>query len=356
MIGFPDLPRVCLAHLPTPLEPMAALQRAVNARTRLFVKRDDCTGLAFGGNKTRKLEFAMADAQTKGATVIITCGGMQSNHVRQTAAAAAKLGMAFHAVLADPLAGVARGFASARKETGNRLLDAVLGARFHTADNIYEAADRSMTDIAEKLSNSGETPYTVTLGASDGIGSMGYVHAARELLGQCKEQSISPSHVVLGTGSAGTHGGLLAGLRACGSAMKVIGVSVSETAEIKRAKVRSVLDQIAALWGAGAPDIPDEDVVVYDDYTGPGYAIPSSAGMDAITLVARREAILLDPVYTGKAMSGFLDLVQNGPLRDGRDVVFLHTGGAPAIFAYPELGAGQPTDENAYKRRRARCT
>ncbi len=336
MIHLPELPRIALAHLPTPLEAMDRLRKAMDARPRLFVKRDDCTGLAFGGNKTRKLEFAMADAAAKGAKVIITSGGAQSNHVRQTAAAAAKLGLVFHAVLSDPFLGTNYRPQARYHQTGNPLLDRLLGGMLYHASDDGGATDALISELTKNAQAAGVTPYVVPLGVSDGIGGFGYAHMAAELLAQCKAQGVSPSHIVLATGSAGTHGGLLVGLRACGADIDVIGVSVSEPAEAKRIKVRNIIDQMAGIWGATAPAVSDRDIVVTDAYVGAGYAIPSAEGQAAINYLARTEGLLLDPVYTGKAMAGFLDLVQNGPLAEGRDVVFVHTGGAPALFAYPE--------------------
>ena len=171
----------------------------------------------------------------------------------------------------------------------------------------------------------------------DGIGAMGYALCAEELLRQFVDGDIDPSHIVVATGSCGTQAGLLAGLRALGSKIDVVGVSVSEPAEVKRQKVRAIVDEMAQLWGAAAPVMHDRDIVVVDRFTGAGYAVPTTAGVAALRLAAETEGLLLDPVYTGKVLAGCLDMVVNGELRDGRDIVFLHSGGAPALFAYPEL-------------------
>lgn len=331
------LPRVHLAHLPTPLEPMEALARRIGAAPRLFVKRDDCTGLALGGNKTRKLEYTLGDALERGADVLVTCGGLQSNHVRQTAAAAAKFGLECHAVVSNPLTGSDYGVSDVYGETGNLLLDDVLGCRLHLVTDGDSATDDRIAELVADLQAEGRTPHVVPLGASDGVGAMGYAGCALELLEQCAADGIDPSHIVLGTGSAGTQAGLLAGLRAAGSAIEVLGIAISETAEAKRVRVRTVLGQMEAHWPGDAPVIRDEDIVVRDGFVGDGYALPSAAGIAAIRLAAETEGLLLDPVYTGKAMAGLLALVTDGPLATGRDVVFLHTGGSPALFAYPEL-------------------
>ncbi len=332
-----DLPRIRLAHLPTPLEEMAALRTAIRAAPRLFIKRDDCTGLAGGGNKTRKLEFALADAQATGADVIITSGGFQSNHVRQTAAAAAKLGLSFHGVLAKPCTGRPETTSACYVSGGNRLLGELTGGEFHEVADEGPATVAMIDRIVARSRADGRTPYVIPVGASDGIGAMGYVDCAEELLRQSAAQGISSSHLVVATGSAGTHGGLLAGLRRCGSSIQVIGISVSEPAAAKRDKVRSILEQLAPRLGSELPTIEDDEIIVHDEYVGGGYGVPTAGGVAAIRLTARTEGILLDPVYTGKAFAGYLDLLRWGPLQTGRDVMFLHTGGTPALFAYPKL-------------------
>ena len=322
-------PRVSLAHLPTPLEAMPASTRAL-AGPQLFVKRDDCTGLALGGNKTRKLEFALGDALAKGADTILTSGGLQSNHVRQTAAACARLGLGCHAVVANPLARAP----AAYRESGNQLLDRLLGAVVHEVPDGAGATEARLAELARALSERGARPYVVPLGASDGIGALGYVECARELVEQCRAADVHPTHVFLATGSCGTHAGLLAGLRLHGSGMQVIGVAVSETASAKRAKVLDVVRQVGDVLGRAAMPVDEGDVVVFGGYVGAGYGLPTEAGAAALERVARAEGLLLDPVYTAKAMAGMLDLLAGGRLRGVRDPVFLHTGGTPALFAY----------------------
>ncbi|MEM6572101.1 MAG: D-cysteine desulfhydrase family protein [Planctomycetota bacterium] len=334
-----SLPRVPLAHLPTPFEPMDALAERIDSPSGLFVKRDDCTGLAIGGNKTRKLEFTLADALERRADVLVTSGGTQSNHVRQTAAAASKIGLECHAVVSNPLAETAYEAHPTYAATGNRLLDDLFGCVVHEASG--GALEDRIGEVVRELESAGRRPYVVPLGASDGVGSMGYAQCALELVEQCDRHGVDPSHVVLATGSAGTHAGLLAGLRAAGSAAKVVGIAVSETSDAKRAKVRSVLEQMAPRWPPGAssraPDVTDDDIAVDDRFVGAGYAVPTEAGVRAMRLAARAEGLLLDPVYTAKAMAGLVALLGEGALEGARDVVFLHTGGAPGVFAYPEL-------------------
>ncbi len=328
--GLRGVPRVRLAHLPTPLEPLARLREALGVGPRLFVKRDDCTGLAFGGNKARKLEFTLGAALTEGADCLITTGGVQSNHVRQTTAAGAKFGLDCFAVLDCPLS-------SPRPEylvSGNRLLDGVLGAAIEV-ENGGEAAVRArVQSLQAHLRASGRKPFLVPLGASDEVGSLGYVLAAREMLDQAAGLKLDVSHVVLCTGSAGTHAGLLTGLRLNGSDATVVGVSSSEPSAVKIGKVEDIARRILEKLGKLPWSAFGSDTIVQDDYVGDGYGAETKGGFDAIRLVASTEAILLDPVYTGKAMAGLIDLLRRGALDRARDIVFLHTGGTPALFAY----------------------
>lgn len=314
-----------IAHLPTPLEEMRSCEALGDVR--LFVKRDDCTGLGMGGNKARKLEFTLGDAIARGATLLITSGARHSNHVRQTAAAAARAGLGCRVVLHDPIERPTLFY----ETSGNYLLDGLFGAELHIVADGEAATDDRIASLVEAAEEAGETPYVVPLGASDGIGALGYALCAQELLAQCAERGIAPSAILLATGSGGTQAGLLAGLRLLGSDVPVIGISVSEPSGIKHAKVRGVLQQMLELTGAGI-DIPDRDIIVLDDYVGEGYALPTEASNQALRLIASAAGLLLDPVYTAKAIAGLLDLAQRGRLSG--DVVFLHTGGSPALFAY----------------------
>jgi len=322
-----SIPRIELAHLPTPFEELEGLGEELGLR--LYVKRDDCTGLAFGGNKTRKLEFTLGDALEKQADVLVTTGGLQSNHARQTAAAAATVGLGCHLVLENPLADPPAGYL----DSGNRRLFELLGAVVHTAP--LGETEARVAEVVAALRAEGHTPYVVPLGASDGIGSMGYALCARELLEDCEDASAHPSHVFLATGSAGTHAGLLLGLRLFEADVQVVGIAVSETAAAKRAKVRDVVARIEAVLGLEESPVDDDEIVVHDAYVGAGYGIPTEEADEAIRRLARCEGLLLDPVYTGKAMAGMLDLIATGALGELRDPVFLHTGGTPALFAYP---------------------
>jgi len=317
-------PRIALAHLPTPLEPMTIDGREI------FIKRDDCTGFALGGNKSRKLEHTMADAMARGATVLLTASGLQSNHVRQCAAAAARCGLGFHAVVAPALDRMPR----AHAESGNVLIDSIYGAVLHVVDDEADA-DAGMARVAAELRAAGETPYIVPLGASDGIGSLGYARAAFELLDQCRAMGRELGHVVVPTGSGGTHGGMLAGLRGAGSAATCWGISVSEPAAAKIAKVRASIDGVEAVLGLGPLGIGPEDIRVDDRHTGGGYAQPSAAANAWLLRLARETGLLLDPVYTAKAFAGLATLAAEGCFTGDGAVVFLHTGGTPALFADP---------------------
>jgi D-cysteine desulfhydrase family pyridoxal phosphate-dependent enzyme len=334
-----DAPRVRLAHLPTALEDAPRLAAAAGASGRILVKRDDCTGLALGGNKTRKLEFTLGDALARGADVLVTTGGLQSNHVRQTAAAAARCGLGCHAVVSSPLPDPG----AAYRGSGNLLLDGLFGAVIHEVEEAE--TDAFASDLVERLKGEGRNPYLVPLGASDGIGSLGYVNCARELLAQARAMGAEIGAVVLCTGSSGTHGGLLSGLRLAGSSIPVVGVSSSEPSAVKMDKVANVCRQVLERLGEAPWPGFGADIEVSDAYVGQGYGYPTDAADAAIRLAARTEGLVLDPVYTGKAMSGLIDMVAEGRFADGRDLVFLHTGGSPALFAYPDRfrpGRGQP--------------
>lgn len=334
LCDFGRYPRFALAHLPTPLEAMHSLSGQL-ASARLFVKRDDCTGLGLGGNKTRKLEFSVGAAVAAGADTLITSGSWQSNHVRQAAAAAAQAGLSFHAVICDP---VARG-TDAYSASGNLLLDRLFGAELHFVADEGEATHRQIEIVSALTKAKGRVPHVIPLGASNGIGALGYAVCAEEILTQSDELGIHPTAIVLATGSGGTQAGLLAGLRLNGSDIPVIGISVGEPAAIKRAKVRAVVDDMLDLIGASRSTVSDAEVIVYEDYVGGGYAATDRTANSAIQTVAETEGLLLDPVYTGKAMAGLFDLVKRGVLYG--DVVFLHTGGVPALFAYADEFAPQ---------------
>ena len=321
-------PKVQLGHWPTPLEPMLRINE-MHKGPELWVKRDDCTGLAFGGNKTRKLEFLIADAQVKGATTLLTAGGVQSNHARQTAAAAAKVGLGCELFLEQ-----VEGFSEADySHSGNVLLDQLLGARLHwlpTGQNL----DEVMALRAQTLSNAGEVPYVMPVGGSNAIGAMGYVDCGLELAQQLRIQNISFDAIVLATGSAGTQAGLLAGLALAGIEIPVLGITVSRSSGEQCDKVLTLLHEVQVLLEQ--PRLHEDHVICFDQYYGAGYGVPTPLMIEAVRLAASLEGLLLDPVYSGKAFAGLLDLVRHGYFDSSERILFLHTGGAPGLFAYSQ--------------------
>lgn len=325
-------PRISLAHLPTPLEPLTGLARRFTGGPSLMIKRDDCTGLASGGNKTRKLEYVLAEAVAAGADTIITTGGMQSNHARQTAAACAKLGLS--CILALRRAG-----ASATPK-GNLLLDEILGASVRIIDENTDAVV-AMEQLAAEVIADGGHPCIVPLGASTPLGALGYARCATEILSQAAAQHCRPTHVIVASGSGGTQAGLLAGFEALGTTeVKVLGVDIDANVSRTRQRVESLLTGTRALLGLG--NTAKGEIVVLDGFAGQAYGAPTAAGNQAILGLARGDGILLDPVYTGKAMAALIDMLEKGCFRANDCVVFLHTGGLPILFAveHHQVGAG----------------
>lgn len=320
-------PRVHLAHLPTPLEPLPRLTDHLGGPS-IFVKRDDCTGLGTGGNKTRKLEFLMAEAQAKQATVIITQGAVQSNHARQTAAAACKLGMRCELVFEKRVTDATDPY----KLSGNVLLDHLYGANIRDVEKGTDM-DAAMADLADELRDQGERPYVIPGGGSNKVGALGYVGCAIELLAQCSDQGIVPDRIVSATGSAGTQAGLLVGAHATSANVPILGIGVNAPKEVQEAKVFALAEETAEFVGASGV-VRREDVVANCDYVGDGYGIPTKAMNDAVLLLARLEGLLFDPVYSGKALAGMLDLIAKGEIGSDETVVFVHTGGQAALFAY----------------------
>jgi len=323
-------PRVALAHLPTALEPVPRLGAALGL-PRLLVKRDDATGLALGGNKARKLEYLMADALARGADVVLTTGGVQSNHARMTAAAAGRLGLEARLFLCD---------ACPERTQGNLLLDRILGAgvRFFPGETLPQLHDR-MEQEAAGLRAEGRHPYIIPVGGSTALGCLGYVRAVRELALQAAERGDRVDAMVAAAGSTGTLAGILLGARRYLPGARIYGISVSPRADAGQRKCARIAGEAAALLGLGWRPGPS-DVPILDDWLGPDYGIPTPQGQEAIRLAARTEGLLLDPVYTGKALAGARGLAERGELRADETVVFWHTGGAPALFAFEELFAG----------------
>ena len=320
-------PRLRCAHLPTPLEPMERLSERLGG-PKLWIKRDDCTGLAGGGNKTRKLEFLMAAAVADKADTVITQGATQSNHARQTAAIAARLGMDCRILLEDRTG-------SADPEynyNGNVLLDQLYNA---TLKKYPAGADMNaaMDELAAALKSEGRKPYIIPGGGSSPLGALGYVNAALELLYQSNAMGLRVDHVVHATGSAGTQAGLVAGLAGANSGIAVLGVGVRAARETQENNVFELARATADYLGL-TEVVKREQVVADCDYVGRGYGIPAPSTMEAIELLARTEGILLDPVYSGKGMAGLLGLIRQGRFEASENIVFIHTGGAPALFGY----------------------
>ncbi|MEM9335800.1 MAG: D-cysteine desulfhydrase [Pseudomonadota bacterium] len=325
-----SFPRSRLAHLPTPLEFLPRLTKHLGGPD-IYVKRDDCTGLGSGGNKTRKLEFVMAEAIAAGATVVITQGAVQSNHARQTAAAACKLGLRCELLFENRVSEPEHDYLN----SGNVLLDRMFGAAIRHYPKGTDMND-AMTSVADEWRAKGETPFVIPGGASNTTGALGYVDCARELLVQADEIGIPLDHVVHATGSAGTQAGLVAGFRVSGSAVPVLGIGVNAPQDVQEARVFDLACKTASLLGS--PDaVAREDVVADCNYIGDGYGISTPAMVEAVLLLARLEGLLFDPVYSGKALAGFIDLVGQGHFSSASSVVFLHTGGAAALFAYNAL-------------------
>ncbi|HBT4754871.1 TPA: D-cysteine desulfhydrase [Klebsiella quasipneumoniae subsp. similipneumoniae] len=315
-------PRLELIGAPTPLEYLPRLSDHLGRE--IFIKRDDTTPLAMGGNKLRKLEFLAADALREGADTLITAGAIQSNHVRQTAAVAAKLGLHCVALLENPIGTRAENYLS----NGNRLLLDLFTTQVEMCDALTDPAAQ-LDELATRIEAQGYRPYVIPVGGSNALGALGYVESALEIAQQC-EDAVEISSVVVASGSAGTHAGLAVGLEQLMPQAELIGVTVSRA-------VADQLPKVVALQQAVANNLELQakaDIILWDDYFAPGYGTPNEEGMAAVKLLAQLEGILLDPVYTGKAMAGLIDGITQKRFKDEGPILFVHTGGAPALFAY----------------------
>jgi len=320
-------PRIKLAHLPTPLEFLPRLTEHLQG-PNIYVKRDDCTGLASGGNKTRKLEFLMAEAIQRGANTVITQGAVQSNHARQTAAAAAKLGMKCEILFENRIGKPSEDYLN----SGNVLLDRLFGANtthFPGGTDMNLAMD----DLSRELSQQGAKPYVIPGGGSNPTGALGYVNCALELLHQANEQQLQIDHLIHATGSAGTQAGLVTGLKATHSGIPVLGIGVNAAREAQEQKVYELALETAEFVGA-AGCVAREDIIANCDYIGEGYGVPTDSMIEAVKLLAQLEGLLFDPVYSGKGLAGMLDMIGKGEFKAGENIVFLHTGGSAGLFGY----------------------
>jgi D-cysteine desulfhydrase family pyridoxal phosphate-dependent enzyme len=334
-------PRLALATLPTPLTDATRLRDALGGAgrcPRILIKRDDLTGLALGGNKARKLEFLLADARAQGATVLVTTGAAQSNHARMTAAAACAAGLRSELVLTadepDPRA------------EGNLLLDRLFGATIQflptpadplLATNVEEAA--KVAEVEASLRGRGERPYVIPVGGSSGVGVLGYLTGTAELVAQLADRGDTPARLYFASGSRGTQAGLTLGARECRAPYQLHGVAVSGGEPWKRERALRIANEAAEIAGL-ATRIREDDLVTDQGFIGPGYGIATPECIEAIHLLARHEGILLDPVYTGKAMACLVHHVRTGALDPSSAVVFLHTGGVPALFAHSDVLVG----------------
>lgn len=323
------MPRVPLAHVPTPIDAMPNLAAYAGA-ANLYAKRDDCTGLCMGGNKARQLEFYFGAARAEGADTVLITGAVQSNYVRMAAAAARKLGMDCHIQLEERVANPA----DAYRQSGNVLLDRLLGATLHSfPEGENEAgADRNLERIAGELATNGAKPFIIHLGPGHPpLGALGYVVAAGETLRQLDDAGLRIDEVVVPSGSGATHAGLLFGLRALGCSIPVRGICVRRAKDLQRGRIADQCRAIATLLQTDNP-VSDADVDLNDDVLAPGYGMVNDAVLQAIALAARHEGLIVDPVYSARAMAGFLDRARAA--ESGQNLLFLHTGGQPAVFGY----------------------
>ncbi len=323
------LPRARLGHTPTWLETMPNLEARIGG-VRLYVKRDDCTGLALGGNKVRQLEFYLGEAQAEGADTILITGAVQSNFVRLASAAARKLGMDCHIQLEERVPKTDQAY----RNSGNVLLDRILGATIHSySEGEDEAgADRRLGEIAAELESRGRRPYIIHLAPGHKpLGALGYVVAAQEILTQMEEKDLSFDEIVIPSGSGNTHAGMLFGLRALGCPVRVTGICVRREAAAQRPRILSRCEEIGEILGVQSV-VGDADIILNDAFLAPGYGQLNEATVRAFEIAAECEGLILDPVYTGKTMAGFLDRARTGG--EGRSLLFVHTGGTPSTFGY----------------------
>jgi D-cysteine desulfhydrase len=325
-----DLPRRTYTEFATPLEPLPRLSKALGG-PEIWIKRDDQLGLAGGGNKTRKLEYVIAAALNDGAKAVMTVGAVQSNHCRLTLAAAKREGLACYLVIEERVKG-----SYSPRASGNNMLFHLLGVKGIFVSPFGEDIKASINRARETVRrDAGIDPYFIPGGASNALGASGYAAAVLELLGQCAREHLSFDSIVVASGSGGTHGGLLAGKALFGFPGTILGISTRHPAAPQKAHIESLARETLAFLASKAT-VPAEWVTVGDEWVGPGYSIPDERTIEAIRLFADEEGILLDPVYTGKTAAGLIGMIRRGDLARGKRVLFWHTGGWPALFAYDE--------------------
>ena len=326
-MNLAHFPRVKLCTAPTPLDPMPRLTNLLGGPD-IWMKRDDLTGMGLGGNKVRKLEYLAGDALAQGADHLVTQGAVQSNHVRQTAAVAAKLGLRCTAVLEHRI----DTNDTAYLNNGNVLLDRILGIdiEYRPGGTDMQAA---IEEVGAKLKTEGARPYLIPGGGSNPVGALGYANVAFELVAQANDMGLNIDRLVHATGSAGTQAGLVAGLHAMSSPLRVLGIGVRNPRDKQEANVLKLAQATALHMGLDRP-VPASAVEANCDYVGTGYGHPTPGMIEAVQMVARCEGIFLDPVYSGKGMAGLIDLVRKGVFTKGQTIVFLHTGGSSGLFGY----------------------
>ncbi len=329
-MNLAQFPRRRYTEGQTPLEFLPRLTAALGG-PRIFIKRDDLLGLTSGGNKTRKLEFLVADALAQGADTLVTCGAVQSNHCRLTLAAAVKEGLKCQLVLEERVPGSYKADAS-----GNNFLFGLLGVE--AVKVVAGGSDmmKEMQAVADGLAAQGRKPYIIPGGGSNEIGATGYVACAEEIMAQSFDRGLKLDYVVTTSGSAGTHAGLVAGFYGNNTNIPVIGINISRKKSVQEELVYGLVERTAVRLGIKQA-IPREAVVCYEEYVGPGYSLPTPEMVEAVKLLARTEGILLDPVYTGKAMAGLVGLIRGNRFGKEDNVLFVHTGGSPALYAYQQI-------------------
>ena len=327
-MNFTKFPRRNYLQGSTPLEFMPGLTQALGNDVNLYIKRDDLLPGSAGGNKTRKLEFCIADALAQGADTIITCGAVQSNHARLTASWSAKEGLDCHLILEERVKGSYK-----EDGSGNNFLFELLGVK--SIDVVQGGSDMmaEMTQKLDALAATGKKPYIIPGGASNAIGAMGYAVCAEETMVQLNEMRLDVDHIVVPSGSAGTHAGMVVGMNGVNGGIPISGINVSRPKDVQEEIVYKLAGETAEKLSVKG-GVAREEIVCFDQYVGPGYSLPTDSMVEAVKLFASTEAILLDPVYSGKAAAGLIDLVRKGHFAKGSNVLFLHTGGSPALYAY----------------------
>lgn len=329
-MNLSQFPRRRYTEGQTPLEFLPRLTKELDG-PNIWIKRDDLLGLAGGGNKTRKLEFLVADAIAQGADTLITCGAVQSNHCRLTLAAACKEGLRCHLVIEERIPD-----SYSKNASGNNFLFHLLGAESITVVSGGANMNNAMEKLAESLRRQGSKPYIIPVGGSNAIGTIGYVACAEELMAQAFEIGLNIDCVVCTSGSGGTHAGLAVGFWGNHTGIPVLGINISRPNETQHPIVYKDAKAAADLFNL---NFPESFIECAQEYVGPGYSLPTPEMVEAVTLVARTEAILLDPVYTGKAFSGIIDLIRQGRFHKNENIVFIHTGGCPALYYYKDYFA-----------------